>query len=143
MLVQKFMELFYLIDERRDFGDFYQKEDLGDDIDFYTNEDAGIYGIQVLYLCEGELEDLGIGNDEDVSGENDEDFYVEEDLGDDVNGDTGIQDLQYKCRWGELLQRTPRSSFSNRIPPSCFSKNEQLSKCQNSFTNKTNSGTSR
>lgn len=74
MLVQKFMELFYLIDERRDFGDFYQKEDLGDDIDFYTNEDAGIYGIQVLYLCEGELEDLGIGNDEAVSGENDEEF---------------------------------------------------------------------
>lgn len=89
---------FYLIDERRDFGDFYQKEDLGDDIDFYTNKDAGIYGIQVLYLCEGELEDLGIGNDEDVSGENDEDFYVEDNIEDDVNGDTGIQDLQYKCR---------------------------------------------
>ena len=63
-----------------------------------VNERVGIYGIQNLYLCGGELEDLGIGNNEDVSGENDEDFYVEDNIEDDVNGDTGIQDLQYKCR---------------------------------------------
>ena len=78
--------------------DFYQKISLRDYVDFCANVDMSIYGIQNLYLYEGELEDLGIGNDEDVSGENDEDFYVEDNIEDDVNGDTGIQDLQYKCR---------------------------------------------
>lgn len=41
MLVQKFMEVFYLIDEHRDFGD------IG------ANGHIGIYGIQNLYLCGG------------------------------------------------------------------------------------------
>jgi hypothetical protein len=70
-------------------------------------------------------------------------FYMNEGMKDNVDGHEGIWYLWYKCRWGDLLYRIPRSSFSNRIPPSCFSKNESLSECQNSFTNKTNSGTSR
>lgn len=84
MLVQKFMELFYLIDEHRDFGD------IG------ANGHIGIYGIQNLYLCGG--------------------AYYKEPPG--------------------LLSRI-------ESPRHAFPKNEQLSKCQNSFTNKTNSGTSR